>query len=199
MAINVICNLGEKAVVNYERFHKRLTREPFFFVLSLKKLHNNKRHMPNKTNAENPGGSLVFESAEKAEKFVENVKKNFERRKESAAERETGREDSETLAKKAIKEELLNEQAGLTGGQISEGKGEWQYTEEDRDQVQKYVNVAFATDIQKAVEALMREKIVTAAGGKDEGTALRTLDLFHDTLTDFLYEEMGERGILPRS
>lgn len=145
---------------------------------------------------ENPEGSLVFENAERAKQFAERVRENLERNGEAEPNAETKNESNEKRIKEAIREELENETAGLSQAAVAEGRGEWQYTAEDRAAVQNCVNVAFATSVQKAVEELMREKIV-AGGRVDEAATLRKLDLFHDTLTDHLYQDMGARKMLP--
>jgi hypothetical protein len=145
---------------------------------------------------ENPEGSLVFESSQKAEQFAERVRENLERQNETEPNAETRAELTEKRIKEAIREELEQETVGTGPGASVEGKGEWQYTAEDRADVQNYVNAAFATNIKKAVEELMREKIV-AGGVVDEGATLRKLDLFHDTLTDHLYQDMAVRKMLP--
>lgn len=148
--------------------------------------------MPNETIKESPEGSLTFQSPEKAQEFAERVRENLEK----AREDQENAEKTERRVKEAIKEELQNEVAGIAPVATAEGRGEWQYTQADSDEVQKYVNIAFATDVNKAVEALMREKIM-ANSKTDEASVLRTLDLFHDTLTDHLYRDLGERKMLP--
>lgn len=154
--------------------------------------------MPNQSPKENPEGSLIFANPEKAEQFAERVRENVARQREAEPNAEGQSELTEKRIKEAIREELEQETAGLNQEAAVEGKGEWQYSVSDRDAVQNYVNVAFATDIQKAVEALLREKIFN--GGKvDEAATYRKLDLFHDTLTDHLYKAMGVRKMLPPS
>jgi hypothetical protein len=152
--------------------------------------------MPTETRKENPEGSLVFENSEKAKQFAERVKENLEQKNESEPGMERRNELTEKRIKDAIREELENETNGAGLATVAEGKGEWQYSAEDRAGVQQYVNVAFATSVQKAVEEMMREKIV--AGSKaDEASTYRKLDLFHDTLTDHLYQDMTARKMIP--
>lgn len=151
--------------------------------------------MPDETKTESPERSLAFQSAEEAQGFAERVQENLEKAREDQENMEGNAEKTEQRVREAIKEELQNETAGIAPVAAAEGCGEWQYTQEDSDEVQRYVNIAFATDINKAVEALMRGK--TDANGKtDEAAVLRTLDLFHDTLTDHLYKDLGERKML---
>lgn len=152
--------------------------------------------MPTETRKENPEGSLVFENAQQAERFAEKVRENLEREKGIEDGAEKNAELTERRIKEAIRQELEQETAGVGPSSVVEGKGEWQYSVEDRASVQACINVAFATSVQKAVEELMREKIVS--GGKtDEAATLRKLDLFHDTLTDHLYQDMSARKMLP--
>lgn len=151
--------------------------------------------MPTETRKENPEGSLVFENAEKAKQFAERVKEKMER-SESEAGLEGKNELTEKRIKDAIREELEQETAGAGPAAAVEGKGEWQYSAADRAAVQQYVNVAFATSVKQAVEELMREKVV-ANGKVDEAAVYRKLDLFHDTLTDHLYQDMSARKMLP--
>jgi hypothetical protein len=148
--------------------------------------------MPNETIKENPEGSLTFQSPEKAQEFAERVMENLEKVRED----QENAEKTEQRVKEAIKEELQNEVAGIAPVTAVEGRGEWQYTQADSDEVQRYVNIAFATDVNNAVEALMREKLI-ANGSADEASILRTLDLFHDTLTDHLYRDLEKRKMLP--
>lgn len=149
--------------------------------------------MPNIERLENPEKSLIFESSEKAEKFAEKVRENLENRNEKG---ESLEELTEKRVKDAIREELEKETSGQGPEGVAEGRGEWQYSAEDQANVQAYVNAAFATDVNRAVEELMREKIVS--GGKvDDAATLRKLDLFHDTLTDHLYQDMRDRKMLP--
>ena len=152
--------------------------------------------MPTETRKENPEGSLVFSTSERAREFAERVKENLENKNEAESGLEGRNELTEKRIKEAIREELENETSGAGPVASVEGKGEWQYSADDRAGVQQYVNVAFATTVQKAVEELMREKII--AGGKiDEAATYRKLDLFHDTLTDHLYQDMTARKLLP--
>lgn len=135
-----------------------------------------------------PDGSLTFETPEKAQAFSERVRERLEgERGESPRQ-----EDIEQRVREAIREELAAETAGFVPPPIEQRKGEWQYTAEDHAAVQRYVNVAFGKDVQHAVKLLMKER-----GGTDEATVLRTIDLFHDTLTDHLYDEMSKRRMLP--
>ena len=152
--------------------------------------------MPEVKRNESPEGSLVFSTPEQAREFAERVKENFGRKTELEPKQEGRNEVTERRIKDAIREELENERSGAGQAMVAEGKGEWQYSAEDRAVVQQYVNVAFATTIQKAVEEMMREKIV-ANGKIDEAATYRKLDLFHDTLTDHLYQDMGARKMLP--
>jgi ABC-type Zn uptake system ZnuABC Zn-binding protein ZnuA len=152
-------------------------------------------NMSNETIKENPEGSLTFQSPEKAQEFAERVMENLEKVREDQENAEANAEKTEQRVKEAIKEELQNEVAGIAPVTAVEGRGEWQYTQADSDEVQRYVNIAFATDINNAVEALMREKLLVN-GNADEASVLRTLDLFHDTLTDHLYRDLEERKML---
>lgn len=152
--------------------------------------------MPTETRNENPEGSLVFSTPERAQEFAERVKGNLERKREAEPSLEGKNELIEKRIKDAIREELESETGGAGPVAVVEGKGEWQYTAADRAAVQQYVNAAFATTVQRAVEEMMREKIV-ANGKVDEAATYRKLDLFHDTLTDHLYQDMGVRKMLP--
>jgi len=152
--------------------------------------------MPEIKRNENPEGSLVFATQERAREFAERVKGNLQHKSEKEPNREGKNELTERRIKEAIREELENETNGTGPASVAEGKGEWQYSAEDRAGVQQYINVAFATTVQKAVEEMMREKII-ANGKVDEAATYRKLDLFHDTLTDHLYQDMASRKMLP--
>ncbi len=138
---------------------------------------------------EQPEGSLVFETPERAQEFSERIRERVAREQETQ-ERLAHIEDR---IREAIREELAEEVAGLASPAVAEHRGEWQYTREDRETVQKYVNVAFSTDVRNAIALLMKEPAV-----KDEATRLRSLDLFHDTLVDHLYDEMSSRRMIPK-
>ncbi|MDO8512401.1 MAG: hypothetical protein Q7S57_03955 [bacterium] len=146
---------------------------------------------------ENPEGSLVFENPEKAKQFAERVKENLENKNEAESGLEGKNELTEKRIKDAIREELESETSGAGPVASVEGKGEWQYSAEDRAGVQQYINIAFATTVQKAVEKIMLEIIMMAGGKVDKAAMYRKLDLFHDTLTDHLYQDMTARKMLP--
>lgn len=114
---------------------------------------------------------------------------NVERKAESRAEKSP--EKAEAQNKEALKQALAEELKKYGPEPIETRKGEWQYTESDREEVQKYVNLAFATNLKKATDGLMNAK------SDDQALQLRTIDLFHDTLVDHLYDEMLKRDMLP--
>ncbi len=133
---------------------------------------------------EQPEGSLVFESKEAAETFAERVRERIE-----AGEVPAGQE-AERRTKKAIREELAEATKAVAPVPVVERPGEWQPTDLDRAEVQRYVTLAFETSVEEAVKTL------TARPGGDDASVFRTLDLFHDTLTDRLYGQMVERGLI---
>lgn len=153
--------------------------------------------MPTETRKENPEGSLVFSTPEQARKFAERVKENLEHKNEVEPNQERKNELTEKRIKDAIREELESETSGAGPIAAVDDRGEWQYSAEERASVQQYVNIAFATTVQKAVEKIMLEIIMMAGGKVDKAATYRKLDLFHDTLTDHLYQDMTARKMLP--
>jgi hypothetical protein len=129
-----------------------------------------------------PRGSLVFGTEKEAEKFGERVQ---ERLAETA---ETGKENA---ARKAIRQELAEHTGGVLGEE--ELPREWRYSPEDREKVQQYVNMAFEQNLAAAVGALLHDLDRKEV---DRSERLRTLDLFHDTLVDYLYHAMLQRGLI---
>jgi len=136
---------------------------------------------------ENPEGSLIFEDREKAEQFLEKIEEKVESRTEK--DKEIGEQQKKEIIKQALAEELKK----YGPEPIEFRKGEWQYTESDRENVQKYVNIAFSTNLKRATSSLMR------TNENDNAAQLRTMDLFHDTLADHLYDELVKRDMLPSS
>lgn len=133
---------------------------------------------------EQPEGSLVFESKEVADAFAERVRRRVETGEVPAGP------EAERRAREAIREELAETTKRVAPPGTTEQVGAWQPTDRDRAEVQRYVNLAFETTVEDAVKAL------AARRGDDAASVYRTLDLFHDTLTDHLYDTLVERGLL---
>lgn len=131
---------------------------------------------------ERPEGSLVFSTEQEAERFGERIQERLAEIPESAGG---------AAVREAIRQELAEQTGGVLGEE--ELPREWRYSPEDREKVQQYVNMAFERTLAAAVGALLHdldEKEV------DRAERLRVLDLFHDTLVDYLYHAMLQRGLI---
>lgn len=141
------------------------------------------------TPSEKPEGSLIFESAEQAREFSERVGRRLE------GVEEAGEGAVDARVRGAIREELEAETRHLRPEPVEVRAGEWTYSAQDYQEIQRAVELAFEKSITDVVHAWLKQ---ARERGVDKATVYKRLDLLHDTLTDTLYPVMKERGLLPR-
>jgi len=119
------------------------------------------------------GETLIFGTPEEAREFAEGVEKRARRENLSGARRR----------REVVAEELAGEFA-KQGEDVSLYTQPWEHTEDEHEEVQKLVDLAFLEDLPIALRR-----------ARKSDSYPRNIDLLHDVLTGQMYELMVKRGI----
>jgi|GEM_PF-2738030 hypothetical protein len=117
--------------------------------------------------------SLIFDTPEKAQDFVERVEEKVQQDKRQGIER-----------KREITAQEIATEIEQYGEESIDLTQPWEHSPEEHQEVQSLVEVAFREDLPLALKKARKSKDYP-----------RIIDLFHDVLTGQMYEAVVQAGV----